>query len=168
MREIFMSSILLMASFDDLKRSKISNSIVIPAIFAALTYRLYAGGFIYAIRGVSVMFSVCLLFSPVFKLRGIGAGDIKIFCVIAGFYGLILGLKVAALTIVLAGITAFYRVWKNPVLLGRFLELKNYLLYGINGGEKYFIAEKSEDTAIIHMAPFTAISYFLNLLLKEF
>ena len=140
MREIFVCSMLLMAAADDLRRSRISNYIVFPAILAALTYRVYLGGFTYALRGVNDMLIVCLIFLPVFKLRGIGAGDIKLFCMITCFYGVVFGLKSAALTIILAGILAFYRVLKNPILLGRFLELKNYLLYGAGGGEKYFIA----------------------------
>lgn len=164
MREIFICSMLLMAGMDDLKRSKISNCVVIPAILISLIYRLYLGGFQYSLRGISEMFAVCLLFLPVFKLRGIGAGDIKLFCMLTGFYNIIFGLKVAALTIVLAGVSAGYRVLKNPVLLSRFLKLKNYLLYEVNGDRKYFIPDKSEEAAIIHMAPFTAISYFLIML----
>ena len=164
MREIFICSMLLMAGIDDLKRSKISNYIVLPAILVSLTYRVYLGGFQYSLRGMSEMFAVCLLFLPVFKLRGIGAGDIKLFCMIVGFYNINFGLKVSALTIMLAGIFACYRVFKNPVLLSRFLELKNYLRYKVSGGRKYFIVDKSEQAAIIHMAPFTAISYFLIML----
>lgn len=152
MREIFVCSMLLMAAADDLRRSRISNYIVFPAILAALTYRVYLGGFTYALRGVNDMLIVCLIFLPVFKLRGIGAGDIKLFCMITCFYGVVFGLKSAALTIILAGILAFYRVLKNPILLGRFLELKNYLLYGAGGGEKYFIADESKEqrASILH------------------
>lgn len=113
MREIFVCSMLLMAAADDLRRSRISNYIVFPAILAALTYRVYLGGFTYALRGVNDMLIVCLIFLPVFKLRGIGAGDIKLFCMITCFYGVVFGLKSAALTIILAGILAFYRVLKN-------------------------------------------------------
>ena len=58
----------------------------------------------------------------------------------------------------------FYRVLKNPILLGRFLELKNYLLYGAGGDEKYFIADESKGTESIHIAPFAAISYFCMLI----
>lgn len=164
MREIFMCSMLLMAGIDDLKRSKISNFIVLPAILVSLIYRIYMGGYLYAIHGISEMFALCVVFFPVFKLRGIGAGDIKLYCMVTGFYSISFGLKAAALSILLAGIAAFYRVLKNPVLLGRFLELKNYLRYSVNGGRKYFTVEKSEEAAVIHMAPFTAISYFLLLL----
>ena len=119
MREIIVCSMLLMAAADDLRRSRISNYIVFPAILEALTYRVYLGGFTYALRGVNDMLIVCLIFLPVFKLRGIGAGDIKLFCMITCFYGVVFGLKSAALTIILAGILAFYRVLKNPILLGR-------------------------------------------------
>ena len=167
MREIFVCSMLLMAAADELRRSRISNYIVFPAILAALTYRVYLGGFTYALRGVNDMLIVCLIFLPVFKLRGIGAGDIKLFCMITCFYGVVFGLKSAALTIILAGILAFYRVLKNPILLGRFLELKNYLLYGAGGGEKYFIADESKGTESIHIAPFVAISYFCMLIVDK-
>lgn len=167
MREIFICSMLLMAGIDDLRRNKISNNIVFPAIAVSLAYRWYLGGAAYAFRGISDMSVVCFLFLPVFKLRGIGAGDIKLFCMITGFYGISYGLKAAALTIILAGGAAFYRVLKNPVLLGRFLELKNYLLYGAGGGTRYFDMDRSEETAIIHMAPFVAMSYFLILIIDK-
>lgn len=164
MREIFVCSMLLMAGIDDMKRNRISNRIVIPAIIMSVIYRGYFGGFLYAMRGIKDMTLICLIFLPVFKLRGIGAGDIKLFCMIAGFYGFIPGLKMAALAIMLAGVTAVYRVFKNPYLLNRFLGLKNYLLYGVGGAGHYFAAEKSEKAAIIRMAPLTAAAYFLVLL----
>lgn len=163
MREIFVLSMLLMSGIDDLRRGKISNYIVFPAIFGAVVYRVYFGGFSYVLRGISDMFVVCLIFLPVFKLRGIGAGDIKLFCMFTGFYGISFGLRAAALTILFAGVIALYRVWKNPDLLNRFLELKNYLLYGAGGGSNYFIADESKETEVIHMAPFAAISYFVLL-----
>lgn len=167
MREVFVCSMLLLAGIDDLRRSKISNYIVFPAILISLAYRVYLGGFTYALRGISDMSIVCLLFLPVFKLRGIGAGDIKLFCMITGFYNILFGLRAAALTIVLAGAIALYRVLKNPDLLGRFMELKNYVFYGANGETKYFIAEESEKAETIRIAPFAVISYFLILLMYK-
>lgn len=167
MREIFICSMLLMAGIDDLRRNKISNSIIFPAMLAALIYRGYIGGLTYVFRGLSEMSIICFLFLPVFKLRGIGAGDIKLFCMITGFYDIVFGLKTVVLTIMFAGVIALYRVLKNPGLLGRFLELKNYLLYGAGGGEKYFNVDISEKIVIIHMAPFAAISYFLILLVYK-
>lgn len=167
MREIFVCGILLMAAIDDLRRSKISNHIVFSAIIVALTYRVYLGGFTYAFRGVSDMLIVCLIFLPVFKLRGIGAGDIKLFCMIVCFYSIFFGLKLAALTIILAGALALYRVLKNPELLDRFLKLKNYLLYGAKSGEKYVIVDELKRIESIHIAPFVAISYFCMLIVYK-
>ena len=83
---------------------------------------------------------------------------------ITGFYGFIFGIKVAALTIMFAGVAAVYRVLKYPYLLNRFFELKNYLLYGVCGAGHYFAADKSERAVIIRMAPLTASAYFLVLL----
>ncbi len=164
MREIFVCSMLLMAGIDDMKRNRISNCIVIPAIILSVIYKVYFDGFLYAMRGIKDMTLICLIFLPVFKLRGIGAGDIKLFCMITGFYGFIFGIKVAALTIMFAGVAAVYRVLKYPYLLNRFFELKNYLLYGVCGAGHYFAAEKSERAVIIRMAPLTAAAYFLVLL----
>ena len=93
MREIFVCSMLLMAGIDDMKRNRISNCIVIPAIILSVIYKVYFDGFLYAMRGIKDMTLICLIFLPVFKLRGIGAGDIKLFCMITGFYGFIFGIS---------------------------------------------------------------------------
>lgn len=73
MREIFVCSMLLMAGIDDMKRNRISNCIVIPAIILSVIYKVYFDGFLYAMRGIKDMTLICLIFLPVFKLRGIGA-----------------------------------------------------------------------------------------------
>lgn len=164
-KEIFVLSMLLMAGIDDLRRGKISNYIVLPAILMSLIYRAYIFGVPYAFRGIGDMFVVCLVFLPAFRLRGIGAGDIKLFCMFTGFYSISFGLRVAALTILFAGVIALCRVWKYPDLLGRFSELKNYLLYGTGSEKKYFSVDESKEIEIIHMAPFAAISYFLLLVI---
>lgn len=45
MREIFVCSMLLMAGIDDMKRNRISNCIVIPAIILSVIYKVYFDGF---------------------------------------------------------------------------------------------------------------------------
>ena len=69
MREIFVCGMLLMAGIDDMKRNRISNCIVIPAIILSVIYKVYFDGFLYAMRGIKDMTLICLIFLPVFKLN---------------------------------------------------------------------------------------------------
>lgn len=69
----------------DLRKGKIYNFWTLPAFLAGISFRFLQGG----IRGMpelflSVLLSFLLLY-PVYRIGGIGAGDVKLFMAIAAW-----------------------------------------------------------------------------------
>ena len=77
----------VLAAKSDLKTFKIPNDLLIPFLSAAFVYRLLvpeAGGMAEGLAGMILPFLILWLF---FRFRKIGAGDIKLFCVLGMFMG---------------------------------------------------------------------------------
>lgn len=79
--------ITMAAVLDDLRTGKISNGIVVTGILWGAASQLFLRG---AVGGILFLGGICLpavLFAAVFYFRMIGAGDIKLMCVVGGFLG---------------------------------------------------------------------------------
>lgn len=85
-RIIFVLVILTRAIYTDIKEGKIENVCVLIGFVAAGCYAFLSGGeqvFFESVK-MAVVILVALFF--LFILKGLGAGDIKLFCVLAAFY----------------------------------------------------------------------------------
>ncbi len=82
-RDVLLLILVTGAMVTDLRKGKIYNFWLLPAFLAGIAMRFVQGG----IRGMpalflSVLISFLLLY-PVYRIRGIGAGDVKLFMAIA-------------------------------------------------------------------------------------
>ena len=75
---IFVAAVLTLACISDLRTRRIPNVLTVSAILAAVLFHALSGGF----SAVGWSLAGCLvgaaLFLPMFVLRGMGAGDVKL------------------------------------------------------------------------------------------
>lgn len=77
---------LIAAAVSDLTRMKISNRLILLGLLSAIPLSLMQGGIIQIFRMIpNILFPVILLY-PLFRWGVLGAGDIKLFSLIGGFY----------------------------------------------------------------------------------
>lgn len=100
--------VLIICIFTDLKKRKIYNKVIFPALFTALFFQLITGGwdaFIIALIGFLVGLSILLI--P-YLLGGMGAGDVKLLALIGACKGTVFVLNTAIFMALLGGIIALF------------------------------------------------------------
>ncbi|MCD7826150.1 MAG: A24 family peptidase [Clostridiaceae bacterium] len=120
MREIFLLLLLGGAVCRDVREQKISNKLIAAGWMAAVIFRFVSEGFLGVLGGAAAVILTIALFFPFFCCKGIGAGDIKLWSVIAGLYGVYFLFEVLAVLFVLAGIYALMRILREWFLRQRF------------------------------------------------
>jgi prepilin peptidase CpaA len=84
---IVVGGVLALACISDLRTRRIPNALTFAAVAGALSFHFVTGGF--AAVGVSLagcLLGLALLF-PLFALRGMGAGDVKLLAAVGAWLG---------------------------------------------------------------------------------
>ena len=93
--------ILIAAVYTDYKQNRIPNWISIFGVLSGLIISFIHGGVSQCLEGMGAMILPVLVLYPIFKIGGMGAGDLKLFAV-AGSY---LGIQGIIISFVIAFIT---------------------------------------------------------------
>ncbi len=153
--------LLLGTAYFDLKESRIPNLFILFGLATGILYRLFwlhDKDFLLLILGI--VFPI-VLFSPLFLIRAMGAGDIKLMAVTGAFFSMSDNIKCMILAIFIAGIIALlklliYRNVRERFRYG-FIYYKNLWLSVATGGnvEMPYMLKEDEETmkeAGIHFA----------------
>jgi len=84
---IFVGTLLALACFSDLRTRRIPNVLTLSAAGGALLFHFATGGWSAAGWGLAGLFVGALLFFPMFALRGMGAGDVKLLAAVGAWLG---------------------------------------------------------------------------------
>ncbi len=119
--------LLLLAVRMDLRSYKISNHLILIGIITGFLFDVYE----YGQAGISlwlpgILLPVILLF-PLFIIKALGAGDIKLFSVIGSFYGAAYVLKSIAAAFILGAVMSLIYLIKYKMVFYRFRHLFNYI-----------------------------------------
>jgi len=99
---IFVGVVLALACVSDLRTRRIPNALTFSAVAVALLFHLINGGMSAAGWSLAGAFLGAGLFFPMFALRGMGAGDVKLLAAVGAWLGPS-QVAVAALATSLAG-----------------------------------------------------------------
>ena len=103
---IFVGILLTLACFTDLRTRRIPNVLTFSAAAGALLFHLATGGWSAADSSLAGLFLGALLFFPMFALRGMGAGDVKLLAAIGAWLGPGQVATVALATSIVGGVVA--------------------------------------------------------------
>ena len=166
MSEIVMFCILICCSISDLKDYKVKNFVI---VFGWL-YALFAGYMNLGIAGIKsavLCITITILVGmPLFRIGGIGAGDIKLLSVIGGIYGMNFLANVTVLLIGMAGIVSFIFLAKKRAVFTRVCKFLNFARYSTTT-ERYYEMKRDGREFVIPLAPITALAYFIVLYLNQ-
>ena len=84
---IFVGAVLLLACITDLRTRRIPNALTLSAIVAAVAFHGVTGGLSPAGWSLAGCVVGALLFFPMFALRGMGAGDVKLLAAVGAWLG---------------------------------------------------------------------------------
>jgi len=84
---IFVGTLVTLACISDLRTRRIPNVLTFSAAAGALLFHLVTGGLAAAGWSVAGLVLGALLFFPMFVLRGMGAGDVKLLAAVGAWLG---------------------------------------------------------------------------------
>ena len=84
---LFVGTLLALACVSDLRSRRIPNVLTFSAAAGALLFHLATGGWQAAGWSIVGLFVGALLFLPMFALRGMGAGDVKLLAAVGAWLG---------------------------------------------------------------------------------
>jgi prepilin peptidase CpaA len=84
---IFVGTLLTLACISDLRTQRIPNALTLSAVATAVPFHLLMGGWSAAGWSVVGCLLGALLFFPMFALRGMGAGDVKLLAAVGAWLG---------------------------------------------------------------------------------
>ena len=161
MAESAMMILLLVSTWFDIRTKKIPNLLIIVGLFSVIAYTGYSGGFSKIIYAVAMCILTIALCFPLFRLHGIGAGDIKLLALIAALHGMERLLYVSFVMFTCAGIYILWKLWHTGLIWRRLQYFVWYFCFGRYMGEVYFDPERDEDGIQVILAPFATIGYFI-------
>jgi prepilin peptidase CpaA len=88
LKHIVLSLLLAIAIIDDIRSYRIHNSVVVSGIAAGLTLNLIQSGFSGLLMSFIAAIIPIAVLLPLFVLRMLGSGDIKLFCAIGAIMGI--------------------------------------------------------------------------------
>ena len=115
-----LSGIVLAAAWDDLRSGRISNQLIVTGLLAGFLCQVvqYKAAGIVLFLGGSLL--PLLLLGMLFYFRMLGAGDIKLFCVVGGFLGAMDLLKCMLVAVVFGAVWSFWILWRRHLWTERF------------------------------------------------
>lgn len=141
--------VLALAMLQDLKSYKIKNWLIILGLIASLVCfdKFTLEHFLKEwIVGVSLPIVICF---PIFCFGGIGAGDVKLFAVIGGFYSFFFSIKVMIGSILIGAALSFVKMLYYKNFLIRFQYLINYIRH-FDSQCSYYCSDRDGKECVIH------------------
>mgnify|MGYP000005733636 CR=1 FL=1 len=110
----FLIALVLTACLQDLAARKIPNRLVLCGLFSAGILHLFSGTpFHFISVGLAGCVAGLLIFLPLYLLRGMAAGDVKLMAMVGAFTGPVLALEIALAAFCVGGVMALAMVLRQ-------------------------------------------------------
>ncbi len=157
---------LICVTVNDLLDYKISNRLILLGMIFGFGYRFYQEGIMAIVFfPIDFILPILLLFL-LFSFRVLGAGDIKVFAVLSGIYGLQITLVLIILSFLYSSILVIIQFLHNNSLISKFLKTISIPLIRVRiffyGND--IISNFGKQGSLIHFSLAITIAYISILL----
>jgi prepilin peptidase CpaA len=133
--QIFVGALLIFACITDLRTRRIPNALTFSAVVGALAFHAVTGGPSAAGWSLAGCFLGALLFFPMFALRGMGAGDVKLLAAVGAWLGPSQVVTAALATSIAGGLIAIVvalgRGYLKTAILNLWMLLAHWRVMGV-------------------------------------
>jgi len=133
---LFVGTLLALACVTDLRTRRIPNVLTASAAAGAVLFHLATGGWQAAGWSIVGLFVGALLFLPMFALRGMGAGDVKLLAAVGAWLGpgqvAVVALATSLVGGVLAVVVALAYGYLRKALTNIYLLLAHWRVMGVS------------------------------------
>lgn len=119
--------ITLLALFYDIKSYTIKNNLIVVGIISGICINFYQVGFKGIYSYIIALLLPTIIFIPLFLLKALGAGDIKLFSVIGCYLGIFAVIKVIIYSFLIGGIISVIYLIKSKSFSKRLNHLQSYI-----------------------------------------
>ena len=134
--QIFLGALLTLACITDLRTRRIPNALTFSAVAGALLFHVITGGASAAGWSMAGACVGALLFLPMFALRGMGAGDVKLLAAVGAWLGpgqvAIVALATSLVGGVMAVVVALAYGYLRKALTNLYLLLAHWRVMGVS------------------------------------
>lgn len=113
---------------EDLKDYKIKNELICIGLGFGILFLIISFPSVMILSHLFALLIPFLLLSPLFVIRAVGAGDIKLLSVIGLFLGDFIIIKVILFSIVFGGMLSIFKLIKNKNMRERLSNFATYIL----------------------------------------
>lgn len=156
---VAMTILLAGSSVSDLYYYRIPNNLIMAGWLTGLVLRLCNAGISGLGDGIFCITASIILLFPLYIVRGLGAGDIKLLSVVSGIYGLGFWVRTGVVFAVLAAVISIFRMIRKRLLVNRIRYCFHYIFRKRTGA--YYDAERDGRDMVIPLAPVLAIAYYI-------
>ena len=161
MKEVLTAGLLLAATGYDVTRRKIRNGLLGIGAIAGLLVTLYECGVVQMGECIIRCIVIVAICWPLFLLRAIGAGDIKLLGIIGGMHSTSFFLNVVLVFLTLSGIGAFCLLCKNGLFSKRMRYAFSYFTTGRMDKRLYYDKRIDGTEMTMILTPYLLAAYLL-------
>lgn len=143
-----LSFLLVIACCYDYGSGRIPNLLLLGITAAGMTQSLFGRGSAGGIAFLAAAVAVTALWYPLFKIGMVGAGDVKLLGVCAGYFSIGKIIYFMFFSMLAAAIFSLIKLWKNKNFKERFLYLGEYIMDVVQTGNwRLYLKDKGEKRA---------------------
>ncbi|MCR4651399.1 MAG: prepilin peptidase [Lachnospiraceae bacterium] len=139
--------IYLLAAFCDYRKRKIPNLLIVIGLLVGLIPFLCRENYNILLKAISLSIVLVALLFPFFMIGGLGAGDIKLICLLPFFYNQSRLFGIVIVFGIISAVVAIRRMISTHSLV-RILYMKEYFINSVYSGEliPYAVGETEVNT----------------------
>lgn len=119
--------LLILATVSDFKTYRIPNKLILSGLVISFFFQFFKGSFLSVLYCFGTLILVCVVFLPIYFIRAIGAGDIKLFAMITCFIGMKQGLQVIIVAFMIGGIFSLIKLFRYHIFHVQLQSLAEYV-----------------------------------------
>ena len=119
--------LLLLATVSDFKTYHIPNKLILSGLVLSFYFQFLRGSFLSVLNCFGTLFLVCIVFLPIYYIRAIGAGDIKLFALISCFLGMKQGIQVIIVAFIIGGVFSIIKLFRHNIFRVQLQALAEYI-----------------------------------------
>lgn len=119
--------LLVFATVSDFKTYRIPNKLILSGLVISFYFQFLEGSFLSVLYGFSIWLLICIVFLPIYYIRAIGAGDIKLFAMISCFVGMKQGIQVIIVAFIIGGVFSIVKLFYYHIFRSQLQSLAEYI-----------------------------------------
>ncbi|MBS5934341.1 MAG: prepilin peptidase [Clostridiales bacterium] len=119
--------LLVLATVSDFKTYRIPNKLILSGLVISFYFQFLEGSFLSVLYSLGILLLICIVFLPIYYIRAIGAGDIKLFAMISCFVGMKQGIQVIIVAFIIGGVFSIVKLFYYHIFRSQLQSLAEYI-----------------------------------------